>query len=118
MARYRVSCTQKYEKHEYVLSLGCHGPGNAFTTFSEAVAIQRIQSGLDTFYVERPTGHVVEVIVAEREGKKYLKTTADGEKPNNLLNLPDCPGKEHRVIAPITVRSVVPSASHGVGGCF
>ncbi len=115
MSRYRVSCTQKHEKHEYVLSLGCYGPGNAYTAFSETVAIRLIDSRSDTFYVERPSGHVVEVIVAEREGKKYLKTTADGEKPNNLLNLPDCPAKEHKIITPIPTRSVVPAASHGAG---
>ncbi|MGO7416641.1 DUF3892 domain-containing protein [Rhizobium ruizarguesonis] len=24
-------------------------------------------------------------------GNKYLKTTADGDQPNNLLSLPECP---------------------------
>jgi len=41
--------------------------------------------------VERPPGHVVDVIVASGLGRKYLKTTADGEQPDNLLALPDCP---------------------------
>jgi len=26
-----------------------------------------------------------------RFGNKYLKTVADGEQPNNLLSLPECP---------------------------
>ncbi|MDD5382312.1 MAG: DUF3892 domain-containing protein, partial [Candidatus Margulisbacteria bacterium] len=29
--------------------------------------------------------------VAIRSGRKYLKTEADGEAPNNLLSLPTCP---------------------------
>ena len=28
------------------------------------------------------------MIIATRLGKKYLKTTADGEQPDNLLSLP------------------------------
>lgn len=33
-------------------------------------------------------GKEVEVIVAERNGNEYLKTEADREQPNNLLELP------------------------------
>jgi hypothetical protein len=41
--------------------------------------------------VERPAGDRVSVIVAtSRFGNKYLKTTADGDQPNNLLSLPTC----------------------------
>jgi len=81
MARYRVSCTEKLEKHEHILSLGCYGLGNAFHRFSE------------------------------RNGEKYLKTKPDGERPNNLDWLPDCPPKAKHVITP--ARTVVPAASHG-----
>jgi hypothetical protein len=111
MARYRVSCTQKREKHEHIVSLGCYGPGNTFHNFSEAEVISRIEKREDTFYSERPDGHVAEIIVETREGEKFLKTKPDGEKPNNLDWLPDCPAKPHHVVAP--VRTVVPAASHG-----
>jgi hypothetical protein len=110
MARYRVSCTTKLEKHEHIVSLGCFGPGNSFQNFTEAEAISRIESGIDTFYAERPNGHVAEVIVVEREGEKYLKTRPDGQLPNNLDWLPDCQSK-HRVTLP--PRTVIPAASHG-----
>jgi hypothetical protein len=36
-------------------------------------------------------GKTVEVIVATHNGKKYIKTEADGPHPNNLLALPECP---------------------------
>ena len=36
-------------------------------------------------------GAVVDVIVATHNGHKYLKTTADGIYPNNLLALQECP---------------------------
>lgn len=111
MSRYRVACTEKREKHEHILSLGCYLPGNAFHRFSEEEAIRRIESGEDTFYSERPDGHVAEIIVVELNGEKYLKTRPDGQRPNNLDWLPDCPPKTHKVITP--VRTVVPAASHG-----
>ena len=36
-------------------------------------------------------GHRRDVIVATRNGRKYLKTTADYDTPDNLLSLPECP---------------------------
>ena len=111
MPRYRVSCTQKHEKHEHIISLRCHSTSNSIHQFTEAEVIDRIEKGGDTFYAERPSGHVAEIVVVEREGEKYLRTRPDGEKPNNLDWLPDCPPKVHHVIAP--ARTVVPAASHG-----
>ncbi len=53
-------------------------------------AIAEVESG-QRFYVEQPEGDRVEVVVAvSRLGNKYLKTVADGDKPNNLLALPEC----------------------------
>jgi Protein of unknown function (DUF3892) len=112
MSRFRVACTQKQEKHEHVLSLGCYGPGNTYHNFTEAEVIGRIESGADTFYSDRPDGHVAEIIVETRDGERYLKTEPDGERPNNLDWLPDCPAKPRKVIVP-PVRTVVPAASHG-----
>ena len=44
------------------------------------------------FYVERPFGDRVKVIVAiSSHGNKYVKTVSDGDQPNNLLSLPECP---------------------------
>ena len=54
MARYRVTCTTKHEKHERILGLGCYSPDHVFLTFTEAQVIVRIEIHHDTFYVERP----------------------------------------------------------------
>lgn len=35
--------------------------------------------------------HRVWVVVAVRNGRKYLKTEADHDTPDNLLSLPECP---------------------------
>jgi hypothetical protein len=111
MARYRVTCTTKHEKYERILGLGCYTPDNVFHTFTEPAVIDRIENHGDTFYVERPTGHVADLEVAEREGRKYLKTKADGERPDNLLSLPDCPAKSSDGTG--RVRTVLGAASHG-----
>jgi Protein of unknown function (DUF3892) len=112
MPRYRVTCTEKQEKHEHILSLGCYGPGENYRRFTEAEAITRLDNHADTFYSERPDGHIAEIIVETRDGEKFLKTKPDGERPNNLDWLPDCPPKPHKAIVP-PVRTVVPAASHG-----
>jgi hypothetical protein len=53
-------------------------------------AIAGIESGKWRFWTH-VQGKSVWVNVAKRNGKKYLKTEADGEEPNNLLSLPHCP---------------------------
>ncbi|WP_414648332.1 DUF3892 domain-containing protein, partial [Dinghuibacter sp.] len=35
-------------------------------------------------------GRSVNVVVAQRNGRKYLKTEADAYRPDNLLSLPEC----------------------------
>jgi hypothetical protein len=53
-------------------------------------AITGIENGTYSFYTS-VNGHTAEVVVAKRaNGRKYLKTTADGFEPNNLLALPHC----------------------------
>lgn len=58
---------------------------------TQHAAIRGIESGNWSFYVSQG-GRMVHVIVARTEyGYRYLKTEADGDKPNNLLDLPQCP---------------------------
>lgn len=53
--------------------------------------IREIEADEWGFYVS-VRGDTVWVIVAKsRFGNKYIKTTSDGDLPNNLLSLPECP---------------------------
>ena len=61
--------------------------------------------------LERPAGHRVWVIVALHEGRRYIKTEADGEIPNNLLALPECPPVRTEPTG--SRRTVVAAPSHG-----
>ena len=49
-----------------------------------------MEDGRWSFYVHAST-MTVDVIIATRLGRKYLKTVRDGQTPDNLLALPECP---------------------------
>ncbi len=60
-------------------------------TISQPEAIAGIEDGRWQFFVHAG-GKSVWVIVAKSQfGHKYLKTQNDGEQPDNLLSLPECP---------------------------
>jgi hypothetical protein len=109
--RHRCTCTTKHDSRERITHIGSFTTTNVYLHLPEADIIRRIEDRADSFYVERPSGHVAEVVVAEREGKKYLKTEPDGEKPDNLLSLPDCPAKKNNGSG--IVRTVTAAATHG-----
>jgi hypothetical protein len=92
--RHEIQCINKSHRtypHERITHVGGISGTQRWRITQEA-AMQGIESGKWAFYVSRG-GHTVEVIVAtSRWGHKYLKTEADGEQPNNLLSLPECPG--------------------------
>jgi hypothetical protein len=55
-------------------------------------AIKGVEEGRWKFWTKDKEGNSVWVVVAQRKnGRKYLKTEADGVEPNNLLALPRCP---------------------------
>ena len=92
--RVNVGCINKTDRssaHERIRNIGGTNADGSRWRMSESQAIQKIEGGTYDFYVERPAGHIVDVVIAQRLGVKYLKTTADGEQPDNLLALPECP---------------------------
>jgi Protein of unknown function (DUF3892)/Common central domain of tyrosinase len=71
-----------------IAAVGGDNLGGGRWGLSVQEAIDRIDSGQWTFYVEQPANDRVLIVVAQREGRRYLKTTPDRDKPNNLLALP------------------------------
>jgi hypothetical protein len=88
----QISCINKSNRenpHERITHVGGRA-ANQWKLTQEA-AINLIETGQWRFYVS-VNGQSAWVIVAtSRFGNKYLKTESDGEQPNNLLNLPECP---------------------------
>jgi hypothetical protein len=89
-----ISCinkTSRSDAHARIQNVGGINADRTRWRLSESQAIQHIKAGKWAFYVERPAGHRVKVVIATRLGHEYLKTEADGEQPDNLLALPECP---------------------------
>jgi hypothetical protein len=90
MGRFQVTCINKrgshLDPHERISYIG---NTNNDWKLAEDDAIARIKRGADSFYT-LVNGHEADVVVANHNGRDYLKTSADGYKPDNLLSLVEC----------------------------
>ena len=74
--------------HKRIRRIGGTNPDGRGWRLSREDAPAKIETGRHDFYVARPVGDRVKVVVAvSRFGNKYVKTEADGDQPNNLLAL-------------------------------
>ena len=88
----QISCINKndhqspYERIQYLG--GIHRDARWKLSLADAITgIEQSKYSFDTHV----NGHVRNVIIASRNGVKYLKTEADGDTPDNLLSLQECP---------------------------
>lgn len=98
----RVQCINKSDRknpHERITHIGGIHEGQRWKLLEED-AIEAIETKKASFYVKED-GHTVDVIIAQLHGRKYLKTRPDGDQPDNLLSLPECP--PHLLRAPVAL---------------
>lgn len=74
--------------HNHITHIGGNYNGG-YWRYTQQEAITHIENLNCEFYVIAQ-GVKVNLIVATREGHKYLKTKNDGDIPNNLLSLRQC----------------------------
>lgn len=90
----RVQCINKHpthsDPHRRITHIGGINPNGTRWRMTEDEAIAYIKNGTYTFYTYENNKRA-NVIIAVHEGREYLKTTADGVRPDNLLALPECP---------------------------
>ena len=87
----QIKCINKNpreDRHHSITHVG--GFTNERWKITKDDAIGKIDRRECSFYT-LVGGRRAEVVVATHLGRKYLKTTADRDTPDNLLSLPECP---------------------------
>jgi hypothetical protein len=84
-----INKTNRFSAHERISHVGGSSPNRWKLTQEQAIAA--IEAGQWNFYVSAGGISVRVVVARSAAGHKYLKTENDGEQPNNLLSLPECP---------------------------
>lgn len=93
MRTLQITCIRKNDRmnpYERIQSVGGSENGSPFR-MSQADVIRHIDSGTAQFYVSVRGQSVWVITAVSQYGNKYIKTESDGEEPNNLLSLPECP---------------------------
>jgi len=100
MARYlrirHVVKTDRPSAHEQIQAICGIKLDGSHWSLTQGEAVSQIEDGIAVFYVERAGGRRFEVVVAmDFHARKYLKTVADGQHPDELLYLPNCQNLAH-----------------------
>jgi hypothetical protein len=90
----QVSCIQKrgdhFDPHERIEGLGGVHNGQRWYMLEDAIIAELEKTTPQWNFYTSVGGKTAWVVIAIHNKRKYLKTTADGYAPNNLLSLSEC----------------------------
>ncbi|HET9053196.1 MAG TPA: DUF3892 domain-containing protein [Cyclobacteriaceae bacterium] len=86
----QITCIDKSDSQDPAHRISfIHGGGAEHRwTVSQEDAIRGIERNDWEFYMYRQ-GKIVNIVVGERDGEKYLKAACDADQPEFLLTLPE-----------------------------
>jgi hypothetical protein len=85
-----INKTHRTSPHERIQHIGGVNPDGQRWKLREDDAIAGMKAGKWTFFT-LVSGRRTEVRIGRHLGREYLTTEPDGEQPDNLLALPECP---------------------------
>lgn len=86
-----INKTDRMNPHERIKNIGGLNPDGTNWKLTLEKAIEGIKADKWKFWTIANGKSVWVVIAKSAQGNEYLKTEADGDHPNNLLSLPECP---------------------------
>jgi non-canonical (house-cleaning) NTP pyrophosphatase len=91
----QILCVNKSNREnpcERITHIGGINPNGQRWRVTQQEAIVGIETGRFAFHVRVAYRDVKVIVATDQDGHKYIKPETDGAYPENLLNLPECPG--------------------------